>query len=168
MNYIKIEKYSTSNGPGVRVVLWCAGCHIGCPGCQNPEAQKFDAGQHFDDSAYDELLAALNHPYIQGLTISGGHPLEPENIGKVRSIMRVVRMALPDKDIWLYTGYKWEDIVEGESMAFTLGLCDVVVDGPYIESQRNIALPYRGSNNQRVIDAKKSLAAGHVVLYEEP
>ncbi|MBO5969831.1 MAG: anaerobic ribonucleoside-triphosphate reductase activating protein [Clostridia bacterium] len=156
MNYHKIEKTSVANGPGVRVVLWVSGCSIHCCGCHNPETWDPKGGMLFDDAAKQELFESLNHDYIQGITFSGGHPLEPENIAEVHSLIFEILRRFPEKDIWLYTGYTlptefslcgiWE-----QQLWDIISNCDVIVDGPFIEEQKDLTLPYRGSKNQRVI-----------------
>ena len=163
MNYHKIEKTSIANGAGIRVVLWVSGCSLYCKGCHNPETWCIDSGKLFDESAKQELFEALDKPYIQGITFSGGHPLENENISEVYSLCKEIKNFFPTKDIWLYTGYTFEDINSYLIMKYI----DVLVDGKYIEEQRDITLPFRGSKNQRVIDVKKSLEENEIVLYKE-
>ena len=148
---------------GVRVVLWCSGCSLHCRGCQNPKTWDINSGKLFDESAKQELFEALDKPYIQGITFSGGHPLENENISEVYNLCKEIKEKFPTKDIWLYTGYIFEDINSYLIMKYI----DVLVDGRYIEEQRDITLQFRGSKNQRVIDVKKSLEENKIVLYEE-
>ena len=180
MNYIKITKYDIANGSGVRCVLWCSGCTIHCNNCQNPQTWDFDAGQLFDNSAKKELFDALRKPWIQGLTLSGGHPLEYENLPAVYDLIKEVKEKFPDKDIWLYTGYKlnindFTTMFRGLSRTDfqhnyiyqILNHCDVVVDGPYIESLRDISLKFRGSSNQRLINVKETLKQHKIILWEE-
>ena len=153
MNYIKITKHDIANGPGVRVVLWVSGCRCHCKNCHNPETWDFNAGKAFNDKVMNELLDALNHDWISGLTLSGGHPLEYENLPYVYDIIKEVKNKFPNKTIWLYTGYQltvydFDSSVEvcwdnGLLMNHILALCDVVVDGPYIEDQRDITLKFR-------------------------
>lgn len=179
MNYLKIDKASIGNGPGVRIVLWVAGCSIHCKGCQNPESWNFNAGQSYDDVARKELFDALDKSYIQGITFSGGHPFEPENVYDTYILIKEIKTKFPDKDIWLYTGYtlSYDNFVilykgiDPESnhwnwMHEALRLCDVVVDGPYIEEQRDITLKFRGSRNQRLIDVKETLNRGKIITIQ--
>ena len=182
MNYLGIEKASISNGPGVRVVLWVTGCSIHCKGCQNPESWNFNSGKLFDENAKQELFNALDKPYIRGLTISGGHPLEKENLPEIYRIVGVIKERFPHKDIWLYTGYQLNYdnfsgndttsfIVDGDYqiVAFRsrlLSKCDVIVDGPYIEEQRDITLKFRGSKNQRLINVKETLKQGEIITIQ--
>lgn len=161
MNYHKIEKYSIANGTGIRVVLWVSGCTCYCRNCQNPQTWSFHSGQLFDEKAKQELFKALDKPYIQGVTFSGGHPLENENIDTVYSLCKEIKEKFPTKDIWLYTGYTFENI----SSYLIMKYIDVLVDGKYIEEQKDLTLKWRGSKNQRVIDVKESLEQNKVVLY---
>lgn len=162
MNYHKIEKTSIVNGTGIRVVLWVSGCRCYCKNCQNPQTWGFNSGKPFDEVAKKELFDALDKPYIQGVTFSGGHPLENENISEVYSLCKEIKEKFPDKDIWLYTGYLFEDINSYLIMKYI----DVLVDGKYIDEQRDITLKWRGSHNQRVIDVKKTLEENEIILYE--
>ena len=176
MNCMQIDKASISNGTGVRVVLWCAGCTRQCRGCFNPETWDFNAGQPFDKNAKEYLFEKLNKPYIQGITFSGGHPLEYQNLPDVYDLIKEIKTKFPNKDIWLYTGYIltandfdtsvdvcWDN---GLLRNYILAMCDVVVDGPYIEEQRDFTLAFRGSRNQRLIDVKKTISEKKIVLYE--
>lgn len=184
MNCMQIDKASISNGTGVRVVLWCAGCTRQCRGCFNPETWDFNAGQPFDKGAKEYLFEKLNKPYIQGITFSGGHPLEPQNVMDVCNLILEIKSKFPNKDIWLYTGYElsicsFTTILKGINLTCeegncmhhnyiqtVLSNCDVVVDGPFIEAQRDLTLAFRGSANQRLIDVKKTIAQNEIVLYE--
>lgn len=164
MNYHKIEKTSVANGTGIRVVLWVSGCSLHCKGCHNPETWSLNSGKPFDKEAKKELFEALDEPYIQGITFSGGHPLEDENAEEVYLLTKEIKERFPDKDIWLYTGYTLEQIfpsVTTDNLDVNrfykqeiIKMCDVVVDGKYIEELRDITLKWRGSSNQRVIDIK--------------
>lgn len=165
MNYHKIEKTSVANGTGIRVVLWVSGCTCRCPKCHNPETWDFNSGKPFDEAAKRELFEALDKSYIQGITFSGGHPLEKKNIAEVYELIMEIRNKLPEKDIWLYTGYKFENIEQSHRKV--LEQCDVVVDGKYVDELRDITLKWRGSKNQRVIDIKKTLNENKIVLYED-
>lgn len=165
MNYHKIEKWSISNGHGVRVVLWCSGCTIHCDKCQNPQTWDFNSGSLFDGRAKQELFDALSQPYIKGLTLSGGHPLEPQNITTVYELIKELKEKFPDKDIWLYTGYTLEEIYQRE-INYILPYIDVIVDGRFIPKLRDLTLWFKGSSNQRIIDVKKTLAQNKIVLYE--
>lgn len=179
MNYIKITKNDIANGPGVRVTLWVAGCSLHCKGCHNPQTWNFNAGKLFDETVRQELFAALSKSHIQGLTISGGHPLETENVQDVYNLISEIKNHFSNKDIWLYTGYtlstyNFSSLMRGISPECThhnminriLNMCDVVVDGPYIEEQRDITLPFMGSKNQRLIDVQETLKQGQIIQYK--
>lgn len=174
MNYLGISKCSIADGPGVRVVLWVSGCNIHCDNCHNPESWDFNAGKLFDNSAKEELFNALSKPWVQGLTLSGGHPLEYENLPVVYDIVKAAKEKFPNKDIWLYTGYTlsinnfntsvdigWDN---GLLRNYILAMCNAVVDGPYIESLRDISLKFRGSSNQRLIDVRETIKQNQIIL----
>lgn len=175
MNYLGINKCSIADGPGVRVVLWVSGCNVHCNNCQNHQSWDFNAGEQFDDLAKQKLFDALNKPWVQGLTLSGGHPLEYENLPEVYRIINEFKEKFQDKDIWLYTGYALTindfdtsvDVCFDNSLLtnYILAMCDVVVDGPYIDSMRDITLPFRGSTNQRLIDVHETMKRQEIVLY---
>lgn len=160
MNYHNIDHCDMLNGEGVRVSLWVSGCSLHCKGCQNPQTWCFDSGIPFDQEAKEELYNALNQHYIQGITFSGGNPLD--NFSEVLELCKEIKEKYPTKDIWLYTGYTYEELYYKEISRILLYI-DVLVDGPYIEEQRDITLPWRGSKNQRVIDVQKTLEQGKVV-----
>lgn len=173
MNYLGIDKSSISNGPGVRVVLWVSGCTCGCKGCQNPESWDFNAGRLFDEAAKQELFYALNKPYIKGITFSGGNPIERKNISCIYDLIKEIKIKFPNKDIWLYTGWK---LTINDFQQFYLDMtfpneiykmCDVIVDGPYIEEQRDITLKFRGSRNQRLIDVKETIKQGKIITVQD-
>lgn len=176
MNYLGIDKTSISNGPGVRVVLWVSGCTCRCEGCQNPESWDFNSGKLFDDNVKNELFEALGKPYIQGITFSGGHPLENKNVEELYLLIKEIKEKFQTKDIWLYTGYTWEQIfpqvcldmfnVNNLYRKEAVKMCDVIVDGPYIEKQRDITLKFRGSKNQRLIDVKKTFKQNKIVTIQ--
>ena len=176
MNYLKIEHNSISNGPGVRVVLWVSGCTLHCQDCHNPESWDYNTGELFDNIARQELFDALSNPWIKGITFSGGHPLENKNVEDVYLLIKEIREKFPTKDIWLYTGYTWEQIfpevcldifnVNNEYRKAAVKMCDVIVDGPYIEEQRDITLKFRGSKNQRLVDVNKTLEQKEIVLFD--
>lgn len=164
MNYIKITKNDIANGAGVRVVLWCAGCKLHCKGCHNPQTWDFRAGKVFDDKAKDELFEALNKPYVQGVTFSGGNPLD--NSYQIFLLAKEIKEKFPNKDIWLYSGYTYEQICQVREKFKVLTYVDVLVDGPYIEEQRDIMLRFRGSKNQRLIDVRKTLEQGKIITLQ--
>ncbi len=161
MRYHDITKNDMKNGDGLRVVLWVSGCGHHCPGCQNPLTWDPDIGLEFDEAAYQEIAMQLQEDYVSGLTLSGGDPLFPGNRDSVEDLIKRVKKEFPDKTVWMYTGYDW-DVVKGLSL---LSSIDILVDGRYMEEQRDTNLPWRGSKNQRVIDVKRSLESGEVVLH---
>lgn len=167
MNYIKITKHDIANGSGIRVVLWISGCTMFCKQCQNSSTWNFKAGKLFTENTKDELIEALEPEYISGLTLSGGHPLESQNQNQVVDIIKVVKDKFPMKTIWLYTGYTYEEILK---MPFVLKnifpYIDVLVDGKYDYTKRDITLAWCGSSNQRVIDVQESLKRDKIILYK--
>lgn len=163
MKYSKLEKNSIANGTGIRCVLWVSGCSVCCKGCHNPQTWDFDCGKMFDIEAIQIICEELKKPYIAGLTLSGGHPLEPENIEVCTCLCMYLKKRFPEKTIWLYTGWQWEEISHMEIMKYI----DVVVDGPYIEEQKDITLKWRGSRNQRVIDCQQSLVNKTIILLDD-
>lgn len=159
MNYGAIKYPDVANGPGVRVSLFVSGCRNHCKGCFQPETWSFDYGKEFTDKTIDYILNLLDNRYVRGLSILGGDPFEPENEASVYSICSIVNDRLPEKDIWIWTGYYWENLKDRIVMKYI----DVLVDGPFVEAEKNLCLPYRGSGNQRVIDVKSSLRGSEVI-----
>lgn len=172
MYYGNIKKYDIADGEGVRVTLFVSGCTNKCKGCFQPETWDFCYGQPYTEETEKEVLDALNNDYIQGLTLLGGEPFEPDNQRVLVTLLRTVKEAYPDKDVWSYTGFVYDkDLVPGgrrytEVTDEMLSMIDVLVDGPFVEEKKNISLSYRGSENQRVINLKKTLQEGKVILYE--
>ncbi len=153
MNYHDITKQDMLNGDGIRVVLWVAGCNHHCKNCQNPITWDENGGLPFDKEAEEELFEALNKPYIDGITFSGGDPLFPNNRSEVFRLIKKCRELLPEKTIWLYTGYSWEEIKDLEGISDI----DVIAEGEFIEDLKDNNLEWVGSSNQRVINVKESL-----------
>ena len=187
MRYHNITTADMMNGEGLRVVLWLSGCSHKCRNCQNPQTWDADSGIPFDEDAKEELFRELDKDYILGLTLSGGDPLFEENLDDVLELVNEIRLSFPQKSIWLYTGYTWNQIMDYEPMIDPdefdyieesyidglyekrkqiISLCDVLVDGRYIDTKRDITLHWRGSLNQRVIDIKKSIQKGKIVLWQ--
>ncbi len=162
MNYGRIKKVDIANGPGVRVSLFVSGCRNHCKGCFQPETWDFHYGQPYDRFTANEIIKALSPEHISGLTILGGDPMEPENITEVTTLCYLVKKLYPDKTIWLYTGYHWENLKDLEIMKYI----DVMVDGPFIENLKDISLAYRGSSNQRVLDIQLSKKLNYSVEVE--
>lgn len=147
MNYGAIKKVDIANGPGVRVSLFVSGCRNHCKGCFQPETWDFDYGQPFTKETEKEIIKALRPSWIQGLSILGGDPMEPENQEALLPFLRSTKEELPGKDVWLYTGYRLEDMSDSPLLPYV----DAVVDGPFIEAEKDISLAFRGSRNQRII-----------------
>ena len=170
MNYGEIKKTDIANGPGVRVSLFVSGCTHKCPGCFNEVAWDFGYGRAFDEGVQEELLEALAPKYIAGLTILGGEPFEPENQTALLPFIRRVHERFPNKNIWIFTGYVFDTELLGESRARCdatdeiLSMTDIIVDGPFVEAEKDITLRFKGSRNQRIIDVKKSLESGSVAV----
>ena len=160
MNYHNITKNDILNGDGLRVVLWLSGCEHHCPGCQNPVTWDPNDGLPCTNETVQEICDELCHDYVSGITFSGGDPMHENNRLGVFLLAFHVKQIL-HKTVWLYTGYLWEDIKDYPDMKYV----DVVVDGPYVKSLRDTNLKWRGSSNQRVIDVKKSLESGEVILW---
>lgn len=163
MKYHNITKDDMLNGEGLRVVLWVSGCSHGCKGCQNPITWNPDDGLVFDEAAKEEIFEELSKSYISGLTLSGGDPLFCGNRAAIGELLKEVKTKFPDKTIWLYTGYEWDEI----SDLLFLPYVDVLIDGKFIESLKDNKLHWRGSSNQRIIDVKASLERDRIILYED-
>lgn len=159
MNYHDIKHDDMNNGDGIRVTLFVSGCEHHCPNCQNEQTWDYESGIKFDEDAKNELFVELCKEHICGITISGGDPLAPKNVKEVKELVKWVRSWFPHKTIWLYTGYKYEQLCFAGKFDVIqiLKNIDVLVDGKYIEEKRDVNLKWRGSSNQRVIDVKKSL-----------
>lgn len=164
MNYHNINHCDMLNGDGIRVSLWTAGCLVHCKKCQNPQTWDFNSGIPFDENALQELYEALNKPYIKGLTLTGGNPLD--NVTEILYICRTVKEKFPTKDIWLYSGYTFEQIQESKIGVYILEYIDVLVDGPYIDEQRDITLHWVGSSNQRIINVPETLKQGKIITLQ--
>ena len=170
MNYATIKNCDIANGPGVRVSLFVSGCTHRCPGCFNEVAWDFDYGQPFTEETEETILAMLRPGYIQGLTLLGGEPFEPQNQQGIVKLLRRVKQEMPEKSIWAFSGYLFDrDILSGRlgDTKEYVSYLDVLVDGPYIQEKKNLSLLFRGSENQRLIDVPGSLAAGKIVLWQD-
>ena len=184
MNYLKIEHEDVCNGDGLRVVLWLSGCSHHCYNCQNPQTWNPDSGIPFDESAKQEIFTELSKDYISGITFSGGDPLHENNLDEVHKLVKEIRISFPEKTIWLYTGFEWDQIMDIKVIQPIFSCkdlenkiqnvlkrqeiikqCDVLVDGEYIDEERDVTLKWRGSSNQHVIDVQQSLAQNKLVLY---
>ena len=171
MRYGAIKKRDIANGIGLRVVLFVSGCTHHCKGCFQPETWSFDYGQDYTKATEDEIIEALRPSFIDGLTLLGGEPFEPQNQAELIKLLRRVRTELPEKTIWAFSGYTFEELT-GESRARCqvtdemLSMVDVLVDGEFVEEKRNISLQFRGSENQRLIDVPSTLANGQIVWWQ--
>ena len=171
MNYAEIKKTDIANGEGVRVSLFVSGCRRHCKNCFNQIAWDFGYGKPFTEDVEEEIITALSPYYIAGLTLLGGDPMEPENQRALLPFVKKVRARLPEKDIWCFTGYTYDDgdILEPHAKTEVtrefISLLDVLVDGKFEEALKDIRLVFRGSSNQRVIDVQKSLQSHKVILY---
>ena len=170
MNYAAIKPCDIANGPGVRVSLFVSGCTHHCPGCFNEVAWDFNYGQPFTQEIMDRIVQMLRPDYIRGLTLLGGEPFEPENQSAIVQLLRQVKRELPQKSIWAFSGYLFDrDILSGRlgDTREYLSYLDVLVDGPFIEAQKNLSLRFRGSENQRLIDVPASLRENKIVLWQD-
>ena len=176
MNWAEIKTNDIANGEGVRTSLFVSGCRHRCKNCFNDIAWDFGYGELFTEETMERIFDSIDHPWINGVTLLGGEPFEPENQRVLVPFLVMLREKFPDKTVWCYTGFTIEQILgksEPKSRAVTdvsnemLSLIDVLVDGPYVESLHDISLKFRGSSNQRVIDMKKSIESNKIVLYLE-
>ncbi len=161
--YNKIRKMDISNGPGVRVSIFMQGCIFHCEGCFNPETWDFKCGNEFTDDTINEVLNLCAPDHIKGLSILGGEPMHPKNIEATTKLAKEFKKKYPNKTIWSWTGFTFEDIKDKEVFKYI----DVLIDGQFKINLRNPNLRWKGSSNQRVIDVQKSLKKGEVVLSEE-
>lgn len=184
MNICQINDHDVANGPGVRVSVYVSGCTFKCPGCHNPEAQAFDYGEKFDMGGEAKIMNALYPHYVTGLSILGGEPLHPKNIKQIRFLCELIRMKFHyEKSIWIWTGYTAEEMLKhleeydtkhklavpdyAKDLYLILQCADVIVEGRYIESKRDLKLKFRGSSNQRIIDANALITDKKIKICEE-
>lgn len=170
MHYGNIKKFDIADGIGVRVSLFVSGCTHHCEGCFQPETWNFDYGNLFTIDTQNEIIDALSPDYIDGLTLLGGEPFEPENQKVLLPFLKKIKELLPHKTIWAYSGYTFEELSQNSRARceFTdeiLSMLDVLVDGEFKQDLKNISLKFRGSSNQRVIDVQKTLKEGNIVLF---
>ena len=167
MRYADIAYDDIANGTGFGATIFMQGCPHHCAGCHNPSTWDFNGGHIFDDEAFNELIEYYNkRPSATRLSISGGEPLTSQNnnCNNAIAICGFFKLSKPDIKIWLWTGYKFEDFTQEQKVI--LSCIDVLIDGPFIRSEKDLTLPFRGSRNQRVIDVKKTLENGHIVLWQ--
>ena len=170
MNYGAVKYCDIANGLGCRTVLFVSGCRNACKGCFQPETWAFDYGKPFDETIQNEILKSLEPSYVQGITLLGGDPFEEENQEALVPFMRKVKECYPDKNVWAYTWYVYDkDLIPGgrkhtENTEELLSMIDILVDGPFVQEKKNLMLKFRGSENQRVLDMKKTLETGKIIL----
>ena len=173
MNYCNVKNCDIANGVGVRVSLFVSGCRNRCKNCFQPETWDFNYGKPFDEQTEEKLIKMLAPSYINGLTVLGGEPMEPENQRALLPFLKKVKAAYPQKTIWLYTGFTLEELRSPDCRAHTeyteeiLKFLTVLVDGRFVDEKKNISLRFRGSENQRLIDVAATLAAGSVTLWDK-
>ena len=177
MRYSQIRNLDISNGLGVGVSLFVQGCPFHCKNCFNSDTWDFNGGKEWTEEIKDRFIKLIDRPYIKRISFLGGECLAEQNLDEVLKLVQEIRISFPDKTIWLYTGYSYSEIFRGQSSCLSqeglnnfkrreiIKLCDVVVDGEYIDEQKDLTLKWRGSKNQHVIDVKQSLAQNKMVLY---
>ena len=173
MNYADIKQYDVANGLGIRVSLFVSGCTHHCKNCFNKETWDFHFGNPFTEAEIEKILEYLKPSYVSGLSLLGGEPFEPENQSGLLPLVKKVKEVYPDKNIWCYTGYLFDEDICGKMLDQVpetrelLSYIDVLIDGPFIEERKNLKIRFRGSDNQRIIDVKKTMEAREIVLWEE-
>ena len=166
MNYHKILHDDQLNGEGLRVVVFLSGCSHHCEGCHNPQTWDSKSGKEFDQSAKDEIYHYLSQDYTDGLTLSGGDPLDYCNVEDVLEFCKEIRSTFPNKSIWVYTGYTYEELLNNPVQAEVLKYIDILVDGPFVAKLADMKYHYAGSTNQRIIDVKASLKEETAIIYD--
>lgn len=164
MNYAQIRKYDIANGPGVRTTIFLTGCTLNCKNCFNKEYQNFNFGSVFDEKAFDEIIDCLNDDNIRGLSVLGGEPFD--NLDGLNDLIKNVRER-SEKDIWVYSGYTFEELVQKDGAMDVLKNIDVLVDGRFVEDLKDLKLKFRGSSNQRIIDMKRTIDEGKILLMDK-
>lgn len=172
MYFAEIKNFDVANGPGIRVSLFVSGCPHACPGCFNEIAWNYAYGEKYTEEVEEKVLTALSKPEIQGLSLLGGEPLYPANLHALLPLLRKVKERLPKKDIWCYSGYTYEELLsregeEKEELDELFSYLTVLVDGRFIEAEKDITLLFRGSKNQRLILVEETRRRGEVILYRE-
>ena len=177
MRYASIRSLDISNGEGVGVSLFVQGCPFHCKNCFNSETWDFNGGKEWTEETKNKFIKLIDRPYINRISILGGEPLAEQNLNEVLSLIKEIRISFPEKTIWLYTGYSYSDIFRGQSSCLSqeglnnfkrreiIKLCDVVVDGRYIDEQKDITKKWAGSKNQQVINVKESIKNNKIILY---
>lgn len=179
MKFLYMSYPDINNGIGLRVTLWLSGCNHHCYECQNPQTWNYDSGKDFEEKDKKRLFGILKKEYIDGITFSGGDPLYDQNVVGLIRLISAIKTNFPTKTIWLYTGFMWEEIFgksiyksrfqeSTDSLINTfrqeiVKMCDVLIDGEYVNELRDITLPWRGSKNQRVIDVQSSIKSDKII-----
>lgn len=164
MNYAQIRKYDIANGPGVRTTIFLTGCTLNCKNCFNKEYQDFNYGSVFDEKAFDEVMDCLADDNIRGLSVLGGEPFD--NLHGLKDFLAKVREGT-DKDIWVYSGYTFEELMKKDGSMDVLDKIDVLVDGRFVEEKKDLKLKFRGSSNQRIIDVKRTIKENKILLMDK-
>ncbi len=164
MNYAVIKSHDIANGPGVRVSLFVSGCPHRCQGCFNEETWDEEYGSPYTSQTEEEILSALAPTYIKGFSLLGGEPFVSEHQEALLPLLKKIKDAFPQKTVWAYSGYTWETLPD----MLLIPYIDVLVDGPFIEAEKDLNLRFRGSGNQRLIDVQKSVKQGRVILWSDP
>lgn len=163
MNFAQIRKYDVANGPGIRTTIFVTGCTHKCHNCFNEEYQDFDFGDSWTQKETDEVIEDLKLDEVRGLTILGGEPFQNEV--DLLQVLRDIKKEV-QKDIWIFSGYTYDEILKDKDKKKLLEECDVLVDGRFVEALKDLSLRFRGSSNQRIIDVQKSLDENKVVLFD--
>mgnify|MGYP001775519810 CR=1 FL=1 len=180
MNYAQMRSMDISNGEGIGVSLFVQGCDFHCKNCFNSETWDFSKGQEWNEKTKNQFLKLVEKPFIQRVSILGGEPLHPKNVQNVLKIVDEIRVSYPTKNIWLYTGYTWEQIMYPivtddlnlerdciiKARKELVSKCDVLIDGRYVDKLRDVSLHWRGSSNQRVINVQETLKQNKIILWE--
>lgn len=172
MNYAAVKTHDVANGPGVRVSLFVSGCEHYCKGCFNSEAWDFSYGKPFTEETEEEIIRALSPDYIKGFSLLGGEPFHPANQKTLVPFLKRIKDIYPEKTIWCYTGYLYDEELLGTGVAATedaekmLRYIDVLVDGRFVEEKKNLNLRFRGSENQRIINVPETLSLGKTVFWD--
>ncbi len=164
MRYNKIRKMDIADGPGVRVSIFMQGCTFNCKNCFNPETHDFEGGKEFNEKTIDRVLELCDNDHIEGLSILGGEPMNPNNIEGTTKLAKAFKEKFPNKNLWAWSGFKYDEYLKDKEIVNYL---DVLVDGQYVDELHNPTLQWRGSSNQRVIDVKQSVKENRVVLLEK-
>lgn len=165
MNYTNIIPCDIANGEGIRTSLFVSGCTNRCRGCFNEQAQDFNYGQLYTPETEQTILEQISKPYVAGLSILGGDPLCQDSEGKLQLLQLIQKVTKLHKTTWLWTGFVWEGAIRDPLNRSLFGWCDVVIDGPFIEAQKDLTLAFRGSSNQRIINAQETLKQNKIIIY---